>query len=96
VVRDADGLVAGQQVVAALADGARLDARARNANVVAGLVLDLALRRRESRGAHFRADFPTLDPELAERQVVTPAPEPTTRLALHGDRAVPVALVAQR
>jgi L-aspartate oxidase len=96
VVRDADGLLAGQRAVASLADAAALEVRSRNANVVAGLVFDFALTRRESRGAHFRADFPALDPDLAARRAVAPPPEPTTRLTVHGDRAAPVTLVGQR
>jgi aspartate oxidase len=59
-------------------------------------VFDFALERRESRGAHHRSDFPTIDPALASRRVVTPAAEPTVRLQLHGDRAAPVSLVAPR
>ena len=37
---------------------------------LAMLVAACALRRRESRGAHFRADFPSEDPALADRHVV--------------------------
>ena len=34
------------------------------------LVAACALRRRESRGAHFRSDFPSEDPALAGGHVV--------------------------
>jgi L-aspartate oxidase len=47
---------------------------------VARLVLAAALSRRESRGAHFRADFPQRDEALALRRFGTPAAAPALPL----------------
>jgi L-aspartate oxidase len=44
---------------------------AKNLNLVARLVTMAALRREESRGAHFRGDFPVSRPEWCRKQSVT-------------------------
>lgn len=44
---------------------------------VARLVVAAALRRSESRGSHFRADYPEPDPFQEARNLVEPVPEPT-------------------
>jgi L-aspartate oxidase len=66
VVRDADGLT---RLVGVITD---LEGRHGGALplIAARLVADNALARRESRGAHYRADFPHLAP-VAERSFVT-------------------------
>jgi len=75
VVRDARGLSA------AIAELERREARelpeersftARNLLLVARLITTAALRRTESRGAHWRADHPTPDPAQASRSYVQP------------------------
>jgi L-aspartate oxidase len=43
----------------------------RNRTEAALLVAASALRRRESRGGHFRTDFPTADPAQAQRSFIT-------------------------
>ncbi|HSQ36619.1 MAG TPA: FAD-binding protein, partial [Acidimicrobiia bacterium] len=63
VVRDRAGLVAGLEAIEALA--ARLEpvaSEARNMIDAARLIARAALVRTESRGAHFRSDYPTPDP----------------------------------
>ncbi len=42
----------------------------RNMLIVAGLVVEAALQRRESRGSHWRDDFPAMDEELAGHHYV--------------------------
>jgi L-aspartate oxidase len=70
VVRDRQGLAM------ALDEIARLEAAARtpsilNALAAAKLIAAAALRREESRGGHFRSDFPEPDPAQARRSFVT-------------------------
>lgn len=70
VVRDRDGLLSAIREIAALqASGNRL----RFANIVATakLIAVGALMREESRGAHYRADFPDERPELRKRTYMT-------------------------
>lgn len=71
VVRSADGLrqaasdVAEQTAVLATAGGNdRISVEARNIAQAAARVIDAALFREESRGAHYRSDFPATDPAL--------------------------------
>ncbi|HVF90695.1 MAG TPA: L-aspartate oxidase [Blastocatellia bacterium] len=62
IVRDETGL---REALAALADIAArpLNTRSWNFVTLARLVAEAALERRESRGAHFRRDYPTRDEE---------------------------------
>jgi L-aspartate oxidase len=45
-----------------------------NLLTVARLTIDSARRREESRGVHFRTDFPQPDDERWKRHIVCPAP----------------------
>jgi L-aspartate oxidase len=70
VVRDAAGLtrLAGEIAALEAAHGPALPL------IAAGLVARGALARRESRGAHFRADFPALAAPIRSRVTLAPAP----------------------
>ncbi len=81
VVREAAGLRAAVKRLGELA-GRPLSRASRNAVEVAALVSAAALARTESRGAHFRTDFPEPDPAQARRAFVTPASVPARRVAV--------------
>jgi L-aspartate oxidase len=79
VARDAEGLArlarelavtASPDVAAAAAVGGPPAAELGNMRQLARAVVALASRRRESRGAHWRTDYPDLDPAWRLRQVV--------------------------
>ncbi len=92
VVRDATGLTS------ALMELDRLAARhpqaageARNLLGVARLVTAAALARRESRGGHYRSDFPSPDPAWQRRLFLTAGPDGSPRFeASPADIAAPV------
>ena len=73
VLRDAAGLRAALAEIAALREKAVAadDLDLRNRSEAALLIAASALRRRESRGGHFRTDFPQQDPALAHRSAIT-------------------------
>jgi L-aspartate oxidase len=66
VVRDGDGLARALQELAALERTAS-STTFRNMAIAALLIAAPAWRRRESRGAHYRADYPKPDPAQAHR-----------------------------
>lgn len=70
VLREAAGLNRALSIVSALEQEAR-DPVLRQMCVAALLVIAAALMRRESRGGHFRTDYPEADPELARRSRMT-------------------------
>jgi L-aspartate oxidase len=51
--------------------GARADFELRNIHAVATLISRCALARRESRGAHYRSDFPAKHPEFERHSVIS-------------------------
>jgi L-aspartate oxidase len=74
LLRDVDGLQQAQRGLEALARSMprglfRRAVEARNLHVVAGLIVASALGREESRGAHYRNDFPQRD-EVARHSVM--------------------------
>jgi len=70
VVRDSEGLAQALGILAGLEERARTR-RLRNMAVTAGLIAAAAWKRRESRGGHFRSDYPRPDPALAQRTYLT-------------------------
>jgi L-aspartate oxidase len=56
-------------------DGAGLERLRGSRHLLVSLVAESALARRESRGAHFRADFPHEDPAFAGHVVLRPGQE---------------------
>ncbi|HEX9416842.1 MAG TPA: FAD-binding protein [Gaiellaceae bacterium] len=57
-------------------DGAGLERLRRSEHLLARLIAESALVREESRGAHFRADFPEEDASFAAHVVLRPGEEP--------------------
>ncbi len=72
VERIQSGLLAAQESIAALEPDGTVAGR--NALVLADLIVSACLARTESRGGHYRLDFPELDPTQAERSSVMPRP----------------------
>jgi L-aspartate oxidase len=76
IVRCGDGLRAAIQLFEGgqghSAEFTRERAEARNISQVALLIARCALAREESRGAHFRTDFPAKRPEFEKHSVVSP------------------------
>jgi L-aspartate oxidase len=70
VVRDADGLAESVAILTTTLDALPSDSSRRDDWIVANMALAglaiacAALNRDESRGAHFRSDFPETDPAL--------------------------------
>jgi L-aspartate oxidase len=71
VIRDDASLRNALGVIATLERRASTDLQLANMLTTAKLITAAALARRESRGAHFRSDYPAPDPELAERSMLT-------------------------
>jgi L-aspartate oxidase len=59
--RDAEGLTSAQEELRALAEGMAIDPETANLLLVAQLVVAAALARTESRGGHYRLDYPDRD-----------------------------------
>ncbi|UXN63577.1 L-aspartate oxidase [Phyllobacterium sp. A18/5-2] len=70
VIRDREGMMEGLTTIVALEKTNR-DAAFRNVLATAKLVAVSALRRQESRGGHFRTDFPEKRPEWQHRTFLT-------------------------
>lgn len=70
VIREAAGLTRALGLIDEMEQGAH-DVATRNTLVTARLITAAALMRRESRGGHYRSDFPTADPDQAHRTFLT-------------------------
>jgi L-aspartate oxidase len=71
VIRDAGSLRNALATIGALEQGTKGDRRRANMLTTAKLITAAALERKESRGAHFRSDYPTPDEGLARRSFLT-------------------------
>lgn len=71
VIRDEKSLRAALGVIAGLEQSAVPGQHLGNMLTTAKLITTAALMRMESRGAHFRGDYPEADPKLAQRSVLT-------------------------
>jgi L-aspartate oxidase len=82
VERNEVGLRAALTVIQRLRETAGADRQLANAALTCHFVVEAALRRKESRGGHFRGDYPDANPKLARRSSMTLA-----GLALRSDVA---------
>lgn len=85
VVRTAEGLKAALRVIAEIEAGACSESL-RNMTATATLIAAAALARQESRGGHFRADFPKTDPDMAKRTHLTLAGATAIRVAAQEEK----------
>ncbi|MFC6496052.1 hypothetical protein ACFP8Z_00155 [Gemmobacter lanyuensis] len=70
LLRDADGLTQAGRLLHRLSHSA-VTQGFRNSLAAAHLITVAAQRRCESRGSHFRTDFPQADPAQAHRRMLT-------------------------
>ena len=70
VVRDPEGMLAGLTTILELEEKNKYQ-RFENALITAKVIAVSAMMRRESRGGHFRTDFPEENPQLARRSFIT-------------------------
>jgi L-aspartate oxidase len=71
VIRDEQSLTHALSTITTLEKENKSDRRLANMLTTAKLIAVAALRRKESRGAHFRSDYPTPDKRLAKRSFLT-------------------------
>lgn len=69
--RNANDLIAALATIGQLEKANLTDPDMRNMTATASLIAGAALNRTESRGGHFRSDYPTPDPAQAKRTLVT-------------------------
>ncbi|MEO0809616.1 MAG: L-aspartate oxidase [Pseudomonadota bacterium] len=71
VIRNVDGLKTALDTLLRIEQAADGDLIIANAAIAARFIAEAALRRKESRGAHFRDDFPKSDQEQCKRRTIT-------------------------
>ncbi len=76
LVRTGPGLWDARNTLLAMREALETSVPGRVAYDVASLLVAAALRRSESRGGHYRADYPESDPFQAVRNLVEPIPVP--------------------
>jgi L-aspartate oxidase len=95
VVRDAQSLTKALTTIVSLEAKTTGDQQLRNMLTTAKLITVAALMREESRGAHFRSDFPAPNTNLARRSFLTLAGADTiAREALGGPKQARLRIVA--
>jgi L-aspartate oxidase len=95
VIRDGRSLTNALAVIGSLTKSASHDRRLLNMLTTAKLITAAALMRKESRGAHFRSDYPEADAKLAKRSFFTLAQaEAIAAAAAESERTTPVRLAA--
>ena len=82
VIRNADGLTSALETLGEIERAATGDIMLENMVLTARIIATGALSRRESRGGHWRSDYPEAHPDLAHRSFVRVSPtgviEPVT------------------
>ena len=71
VERDAEGLTKALAILEAVDQVADGDPVIENVTIAARLIAECALRRKESRGGHYRSDYPEASPQWQRRSTIT-------------------------
>jgi L-aspartate oxidase len=71
VVRSREAMEHGLEAICRIGPASDRDLQAANFLATAGLIAVAALKREESRGAHYRSDFPEPRKELKQRRFLT-------------------------
>jgi L-aspartate oxidase len=71
VERNAEGLTKALAILESVGEAADGDPVIENATIAARFITECALRRKESRGGHYRSDYPQADPQWLRRSAIT-------------------------